>query len=380
MSHPQRRAGNALILTVMTNRVSQLHFVVMIVFAAVVLFACGKKKPANPVPQPTYLYALVEAPGDMAIDIIDADSDSVMRRIPSAGPAGPKNIAISPDGRYLASFGGVVAGAGITLFDLETETAVAFDQTIVQSVRFTQRSDQIIGLRGDFLWVYDLPGLTVDTILDCNARFCLNPRMNGSASVIIRNEDPLHDGFRAYSTENWAIVDSFSFLSTYTNGPVITAHAEFSPDGQRLYLLGADGGGLAVFCFDLVTQNMIFRRPVEEWFGSVSVSPTGDEVWVIQTFARGIGPVPLHLGYVLVLDAFHGTPIDTFHTMGLDPDRPDEPLTIQRTFFHPNQRKAFVHAFRARPGILILNPETREMESSIYGVNRTIVWDLRITP
>ena len=352
----------------------------MIVFASVVLLACGKKKPANPVPQATKLFALVEAPGDMAIDIIDADSDSVMRRIPSAGPHGPKRIEISPDGRYLASFGGVVAGAGITLFDLQTETAVAFNQTIVRSVTFTRGPEQIVALRGDLVWVYDLPDLILDTVLDCDARFCFDSKINGNVNMIVLNEDPLYDGFRTYSTANWAIVDSFTFFSTYTNGPVVAWHAELSPDGRRLYLLGGDTGGSAVFSFDLVTHEMLFRCPVETWVGSVSVSPTGDEVWVIQTFAKGIGPVPLDLGYVLVIDADHGNPIDTFHTMGLDPDWPNEPLTIQRTFFHPNQGKAYVHAFRARPGILILNSETREMESSIYGVNRTIVWDMRITP
>jgi hypothetical protein len=169
-------------------------------------------------------------------------------------------------------------------------------------------------------------------------------------------------------------------MSEYSGGPISTSQADLSPDGQKLYVLGADSGGLAVFGLDMVTHGMLFRRPVDTWWGWVRVSPTGDEVWLTQTFFRGIGPVPLHLGYLLIIDANNGAPIDTFHTLGLDPDRLDEPLQIFQTYFHPNQGKAFVHAFRARPAILIFNTETKELESSIYSENRTIMWDLRITP
>lgn len=315
----------------------------------------------------------------MAIDILDADSDSVMRRIPSAGIASPKHVEISPDDRYLASFDGS-GGSGITVFDLRTETATSSNQLYTSGVAFTRGSEQIVGMSSGTLYVYDLPDLTIDTSFFSGPGFFLNSRVEGTIDMIIWSEVPNYYSFRTYETEHWAIVDSFTILSAYAGGPISTSRADLSPDRRWLYVLGADSSGLAVFGLDMVTHATVFRRPVETSFGFLSASPAGDQVWVTQTFSRGIGSVPLHLGYLLVVDAANGATIDTFHTLGLDPDIPDEPLSIRQTFFHPNENKAFLQVFRGRPAILVFNTKTRELESSIYGESRTVVWDMRITP
>lgn len=373
-------AADSMGLTCATWQHARLTKLAVVFIVGIVPFACVKRGPTNPVPRPIKLYGLVEAPGGMAIDIIDADSDSVMRRIASAGTAGPKNLQISQDSRYLATYNGA-SGSGITVFDLQTEAMVASNQLYTSSVGFTRGSEQVVGMSSGTIHVFDLPTLTEDTSFFSGPGFFFEPRIDEEFCMITELGFN-HYAYVSYEFVTWAIADSFTLLSTHSGNSISAYAADFSPDGRRLYLLGADSPGeAAVFCLDMLTHEMSFRRAVDTWYGSVRVSPSGDEVWVTQSFVRGPhGEVPMNLGYLLMLDAVHGTPLDTFSTVGLDLDRLDEPVSIRQFYFHPTLDKAFVQAFRSRPAILVFDTKTREVEATIYGDVRTIMWDLTMTP
>lgn len=357
------------------------RIVISLVVALVGLggLACSSERSVTPLPVSYRLYAIAAIGGGMAIDVIDAEADSVMRRIPSAGLNSPDDLEISADGRYLVTFSGGVT-SGISLFDLRTESIVASNLINTEYAAFVNATPLLAGILRDSIIVYTTPDLSIDTVIPSDIVYFVRTNKPRELLGVSRHVTPTYYGIRRYSAENWKLIDSFSLHSPVTNGPMAAFQAATSPDGERLYVLGGDGNGAAVFALELESHRIIFRQPVETFYGWIQVSPDGDEVWITQSFPAMFRPRPDHLGYVLMMDANTGSPIDTLKTLGMNANYPDEPLALQHIRFHPSGLKAFVTAFWGRPAILVVEVKTKEPSSMLYDQVPNDLWDIAIGP
>lgn len=317
--------------------------------------------------------------GGTAIDVIDAEADSVLRRITSAGLNSPDYLEISADGRYLATFSGGVT-SGMSLFDLQTESIVAANLIKTEYASFVTAMPLLVGILSDSMFVYRIPDLTIDTVVSTDIHYFVPVSREREVIGISRHTTPTYYGLRRYSAESWELTDSFTFRSPATDGPIAAFHAATSPDGERLYVLGGDGQGAAVFAFHLATHEVVFRRSVETSFGWIEVAPDGAEVWITQSFPAMFRPHPTHLGYVLMMDADSGSPLDTLRTLGMNANYPNEPLALQEILFHPDREKAYVLAFWGRPAIVVIDTRSKEFSSFLYSETPQGLWDMALGP
>lgn len=328
---------------------------------------------------PRYVaYATVEVLGGVAIDVIDAEADTVLRRIPSAGIGSPMSLAASSDGSWLASFNGT-ARSGVTLFDLRTESVVTVESVQVETGDFLPGGSRLVVHHRDSTIVYNVPELTVDTSMSFGRLYGVHSRRQNEIAAVVRHLNSAYNSFIRLATDDWRIIDSFTFVSPMSDGGILALSTVFSQDGNRIFVLGADAAGAAVFSYNVGDHSMLFRVPVESVLGRIQATPNGDELWISQSYSNLTYPPPQHLGYVLVIDADTGVPIDTIRTTGLSRFTPQWPLNLRQIAFHPLGKIAFVAALE-NPGLLVVDTETKEVVSLLYEDDHISVFDIAISP
>jgi hypothetical protein len=164
------------------------------------------------------------------------------------------------------------------------------------------------------------------------------------------------------STDSWAVIDSFRFVSPATQGPLHVKEAALTPENDKMYVLARDGMSDALFLFDLNDHSCLFRLPLASNSG-FALSPDAREIWVVQGYGYTGHPVPSTLGYVLIVDAQSGAPLDTISTLGLWIDRPDDPFPLGPLVFHPTEPKAYLCSGWPYQSLLVVNTKSREVES-----------------
>jgi DNA-binding beta-propeller fold protein YncE len=353
------------------------------ILAATFLLSCSNERPLSQQPEHYNLYAAIQYPGGIGLDVIDTDTDSVLRRFITSDTTSLGGLSASSDGKWLAAFNG---GAGIRVYDLNTEMMVGWARGPIVRASFVPGRPRLIGIAPDSVHVYRLPDLSVDTVVSFETMGQCFPSKTTEGEVIATAFLPDHLSGRRrevllrINTDNWSIVDSFSLESPATGGGMAAVSAALSPDGRRIFLLGADDASPAVFSFDIATHAPLIRTPTEETFGWIQVSPDGREVWVTQSFVTYYHPWPTNLGYVVMIDATSGAPIDTVRTLGLSLEVPQYPLPIRQILFHPAKQKAYVAGWLGRPAILVIDTQTRGIASYIYDKTHNNITDIAIAP
>jgi DNA-binding beta-propeller fold protein YncE len=348
------------------------------------LCSCVNERSLGQVPERYNAYATVEQSGGVAIDVIDMESDSVMRQMPGTGFNLSNYLIGSNDGKYLAVSSS--GGGGAKIYDRETETIVGVVGKGAPFICFTPNSTRLIGFGADTTWIFTLPAPELDTALPVKFNRCL-PRNNRDNEVIATAflESEVTGAHREVllrlDADDLTLLDSFSFESPVMPGGIAVDGATLSPDGNRIYLLGGDKAAGGVFAFDITSHKAVFRTVIQNYsFGEIHVSPDGHEVWVTQSFVTFYSPWPRHLGYVVMYDAIKGLAVDTLRTLGFSLDNPDDPLPVLDMAFHPSGKKAYVAAQSGRPAILVVDTDTKEPVSFIYSAHNEKVFDLTVAP
>jgi hypothetical protein len=89
----------------------------------------------------------------------------------------------------------------------------------------------------------------------------------------------------------------------------------------------------------------------------------------------------VHLGYILILDAASGAPIDTIRTVGLSNFFPEEPMSVRQIVFHRTDHKAYVPVYLNQPGLLVIDTDEKELISTRYASGAyTTVFEIAIAP
>jgi hypothetical protein len=347
---------------------------------------CSSERGVTPPPVKYNVYVNRAVTGGEAIDVIDAEADTVYHRTPFTHAT---RFEASPDGKYLAWYSGGDPGT-LTLLDgtsFVTITSVQLRRTRAISLAFVGDPLQLLFMADDSTLIFEIPSLDVDTVWN-RRLWAVRPTAQKGEMIAFAPLEDLEQqryfpGIARIDVETGVVNDSFTLRCPDIPFPPCCGGWAVSPNGRRVYWISAPIGsaGSALFAFSVEDGSCIYQTPVEVGSGDVAVTPDGEEIWITQ---GGSSPpndfVPTHLGYILILDANTGTPLDTIRTLGLRVDRPDMPLNLQEIIMHPTLSKAYVAGVIGQPGVLVINTKSRMIETTIYPGKTTYIYDIAIAP
>ena len=350
-----------------------------------VLVACSQERSLAPKPTQYFLYALVGTlGGNIGLDIIDGETDTLSGHIEKLGHPATWFIAATQDGRYLVS---LAPGIEIGLYRLPDCSPVGVVSTIGMQMAIDSRLGRIFASTSDSTYVYRIPELALDTVwnrgFNSHYTFLVIPETDRLLGVVRvkDNSGITHDEFVVMDCQSGAVVERFTLHSPLGNSEFLSMEIVASPKGKRLFCLAVDNAGACLIGFDLAHKTPLFRRELETLIGHGSLSPDGSEFWLTQSFP-GLypDPPPPGRGYVLIVDAATGAPIDTIRTLGLRADRPSRPLPIMDIRFIPNNPKAYVSSYMSSPSILAVSTDRHEVTGRLFVDTFTVVNGIEVIP
>jgi len=339
---------------------------------------CAEERSIAPVPtsyRATLLTTNILIPfPEYVVRTVDLSTGTVIGETPIDIGGDPRDISVTPDGRY----GAVCQWRGrIQVFDLQSLSVVhelEVSPPGVTSLHLLPVDPLKLFVTCPILCnsaVYDASTGAVDTSLPRSLFSFDSPDQRELVSISSGGVTR-----RLYGT--WEIVDSFSFVSP-VGGGVKVNEAEVTSAYDAIYLLGEDAGGGAIFRYNLSDHSCTFRQPVESpWRHRLAVSSTAGEIWVLGGGAHvRLNPREIeYWEYILILDGSNGTPLDTISTMGLLENYPESQVGMRAIAFHPEEPIAYV-ATQSELSVLVINRSSREIVGSL---DVGIVSEIRITP
>lgn len=332
-------------------------------------------------PEKYNVYACIGAPDKAAIDVIDPDEDSVVYRIRDASVPFGVILSVSRRGDFIAALSPHME---LGVFDGATFLALRSASTRADDIKLVSDPTRLLGITPDSTIVYDLPELEIDTVWNRGFRnilpLSLGREFLGFTPVWDSVEQKFMQGIVRMDAWSGAISDSFSFRSSLTPEGLFPYAATLSANEEHIFLIARAPEGVAVVAFDLPSHACIYKWPIETISGSLAVTTRGDELWVTQGFSVYYSPYPAHLGYILILDVESGIPKDTIRTLGMRLNDPTVPLALSSIQTHPTLDKAYVVARSSRPGMLVFNTVTRELDTVFYLESGNSIFDVGIAP
>ncbi len=353
----------------------------LLAIATSVLASCGDDKSVSP-PSATYtLLTTIAKPGGMALEAFDAESGARIHRVEDTGDPNAYFLTATNDGRY---FSVLSQSHLITLFNGADFDLVASVPTKCWHQAFSGTAAFLVATRIDSTIVYEVPSGERAHAIGQGYEFLLTPHDSNEVIAIARRRaNPYQeqsDSYLSLSMPTGEITDSFTFKSPQTDGRVTCqVPPVLSPDGNYIYLLAADDAGFAIFCFGLQSGDCLFRTAVATDKGSIAIRPDGEEVWITQSWYSIIWPSD-DLGYVLVLDASTGAPVDTIHTLGHNQLFPEHSLYLKDIAFHQTLPRAYIAARLSKPGILVVNTDSKSIDSTFYSDTLVNVFEIAVIP
>jgi hypothetical protein len=335
--------------------------------ATIGLLSCCDDCPTCPMDQPTPPYkgwVYFDQQGD-APDIfrIDTETGEPYDSVPNDPDySSPGDIAVSPDGRYLAvSYCCNPFPLTITrIYDAQTLALLHTFQTGMNPI-FPSRHNIMVGFSYGYVYIYSIPDFEMifSDSIGLTMFHKLYEKDDLIYSTLIYGGDRTdsvdifaYDYLQRKIAHKWAIrADDGLRIQPF----VLDIH----PDGKSIYFLGGDPHSTfaAFYRYDLETQSIAFSFPMYGTFGDVAVRPDGKEVYV--TDPGGIfqeWPTP---GTIFIFDAYSGEYLDGISLFGYD--IPGIPVAGDEIVFTPTGERAFVGVGRADKGPgSILTVDTKE--------------------
>lgn len=219
--------------------------------------------------------------------------------LPFYASSGTPRLAIEEGGKH-------------RILDVTSNMMIASLGHAYNPVLFLPDLGLLLGAKEDSVYVYEDTAYSLRKAIP-HEMFGCRRLGHGSRIIGLRNhviEGVTYPSLLVYDLHTQQLIDSILIDPLGDGSGFSFADFNVSPDGQYVYVVGADRTGQWVIGFNLASHSVTFKRPKlgNNPGASVNVSPNGKELWVTWGWNALFLPWP---EWVHVLDAQSGMAIDS---------------------------------------------------------------------
>lgn len=343
---------------------------------------CSSERSVAPPLADYYLYVgRVSATDESIIDVIDTRADSIVSVMTEIGIARLESFTVSPDGRYLAALD---SDGSVSVIDLRTEQPVGLIREKISRIIFVSSPLRLLCVTTDSILVCNLPDVHVSDIWHTAVRSLVDCCQSGELLAVRRVTSPEtpngDDRLIRINSLSGNPIDSVAPRCGSPLAGIAIYSLHYNQTANDIHMEAGDSRGMAVEAFEPGVATCRFKTALESPWSTMTITGGGEEIWVTQDYSTFDDPIPKHLGYVLILDAKSGSPIDTIRTLGVSLGSPSDPVAVFFILAHPHDEKVYVGARIGRPALLVYDRESRELIKSFYTDSPAIIHGLAIAP
>jgi WD40 repeat protein len=315
------------------------------------------------------LYCAGSYGGQAVIEAIDTESDSVtdvLTGFTTATSVG--GMSLSTDGRYIGIIQSVSSfePRPALVLDVRTHEVVAQLSSDINGLLFLSDGKRLLGICNDSTLVYSIPSFSLIDTWQVELTLCREvPRTSWLIGV---DRPPASQGqqdrglITIFDQDTRVLRDSFRIDQHPGDFGFAVNGLEVFSDQKTL----AAFSGNEVIRYDYINKHALYHAITDDdAFANISVSPDESEIWITK-YDLEIQIGHPYVGYLIVLNAKTGGVEDTIQTIGYRVDVPGKPVPVRSVIFHPSFSKAYVSAYSSRPGLIVIDRATHEIDDALF--------------